>query len=1448
MSEVQHADSIVAPTLSNAVDVPNSNADRKVQSRPPATTWKETCQESEFKSVDVLPKAAHATVSADSKAESKPPKKRAPSKPKPSVNDKDEVETISNEAVKSSKKKKLSIPISPEPKQGENVKNENIDKVEPYVMNAKDKKKYALLQEQVSEEQKKLQQVKEKLDALASKMTAVKWPIKDSLVLPKLIALEEKKPKKDQKPVSELQKQIPPPSIRLPLQDSDLAGDALACWDFLNVFSKHLELAYMSLDEFIELLQYRGQDSIAFVELFMAPLRILVKDEELSLKISLDVPFETNFARKTTASELQVGALGSIGRVGAGASTGNAKTQEALTIMSQVAGPLSVTQALADEYRSYCKPISLLPRRLRLDQVDPLRWQAVCTAMLPHLPPVRAFLKLSLEMQYLITDHAALRASKALTYDSTLSGHDLSTTSQRQREKEEKKIFEELQAARRRGKDSAEAIAQATSLLLQSNANHRSRDINIDSALCLTSDVTSQLSMLREAMRALQSDDLHKASTRVKLFVLKTLFKSCYETAAFREVITENAEKIISLTEERKREDLERVRVKRAGSRAVQDRAIALCREENRVALDEKTKKGAAKAAKAESSKGKSTTGESKSKGVKRTADGEEKEPECEKSAEASKAVASTAQEGNKGKRAPASKTGKSADPLAPGPAQLASKVEELMFLEEIGVNEIMDLGDDVLSDEDPEDETDTRASEGNNNRPRSGGAASRAADAAREERRKNINYRNDQRKNATEQLQLSLESERESDLRRSIKQGQRSELLQWEEEDGKVYCTQLMFQAQKKLADIEARKQAEKADAEFQRSLKQYTVRTEPLGFDRHGNSYWAFSGDEDRLYVCLRDTQTKSAGATDVLSLNGKMHVPKQSAQELFKADSAMKQLFTTRPFRETAECWQIYGSERELYFLWDSLDDRGTSERALKAKIKSSFEFSKPIEYRTDHEWIGRQIERVWPKSLRQKNSIGVIDGWLDEDEDEGDLALWHIQYIDGDAEELEEHEVRKFLISDDEKTDKEKQEARDLATAKRIAAEVDRRTSSRVNENNQKEAANKPASSISNKQEVDEDGTESEVEDDAPYVVLNYENKNVNRTYKHVVTKPGFFGFRGLKREMKSFLTVIETGLKSADMPLSKETKAGLHKSIESAAAVQDLRDALLSIEETIIAYACTDIVDLDDKEEALKEQQNLHDRMRMQGWRFEKTESTYIGKSARRFFLRTGASDGIVTGVHRSTDPKTNITEELFLVEHADGETDEMDEEGVRLAIRAYELNQMADVSAATREEMDDNDSDDSDEDEDYGYNLRDIEDMSAELDEQQDMMWTIEAEEDASVECIPRLWPTKGVRSKWLEALRGATCVADVAMAMSALHAQAVSFGVTGEDIFENMKEKAPHVIFRKPKVKVNEKRDRQRGKSGTSKSSDNRSRGKDVEEGRSSRRAASRGINYAED
>jgi hypothetical protein len=1462
-----------------------------------------------------------------SKGEAKPRVKKDPATPKEK---KEPNEKASAKAKTDSAREKKDL----NEKKPKVEKNASSTSKESIVLTPYQKKRLVQLKEQEKEFMLKEKEAKAKYDTHEKKINRVKWPIKDELVVDKLLQQIklEKGPKSEKKNINDLQKPIPPPEVELNLKDKNLASDVVACWDFMNLFSGLLELQWMSLEDFIDLLEYRGQDSIPFVELFTAPLRCIIGDENLCAKLSLDIPLETNFARKLTAVELQVGRLGTLkGGNGlarpdslkslADANTGNdvgMSIEEVIETNRENEQPAmglsSLTQALVAEHRRYSKPISLLPRRLRHDLVDPLRWQAVCTAILPHLPPVRAFLKLSLELENLTTDFESLQTMRAWTNESGVGGRELSNTSIRQREKQEKSLKAKLMHAQETHKDSPAAIKQVSDLLLQSNATHKSKDIDIDSALCITSDVKENLSKLRDAMSALHSSDLHTAAVADKVFILKMLFKACYSTELFIDRIQSNADVLIRKNAERRANLNEKLREKRAGSKAVQDRAIAICREENKEKAEEKSKADAEKAAKlaekkakvdadkaakvAEKQAGKApSTGDKKDttkKGVKRTVDGEEK------SAASSSTDADKQNESEK--EPPSKKKGKGnkkdSDPFAPSYNQLAAKIEELLFYDEIGIDAVHDLGDDVVSD-DEEDaelvEIDGVLTNMKTGEPVEGGrkrgAASRQHAAEREQKRLEVVRRNEARSNANIALEEAIESGREQDLKRAIKIGKRDDLLRWEEDNNEVYCTPLMLKAEKLYAEIEDRIKSEKDELKFIRTMKEYTVRTEPLGSDRHGNTYWAFTGDEDRLYVCLNGTTATSPDMDVVTSgSNGNsspskavvspisstiptsMHINVPSGSEviLFDKDPSLKKLFDTRPYTHQSEAqqtWKIYGAERSIYYLWEALDDRGIKERSLREKIRSAFdyEFNPPVEYTQDHEWVGRSIERVFNK---RSKAVGVVDGWLRENLEDDDEALWHVVYKDGDHEELDEQEMKRFLLPPSadfvpygtarvvKEVNNEVQEQPVLSSAlvstdMLADMDVERRTSSRAALLAEQQAAEEKA-----KVEVVADGmeTESDDEEETPDIVLRYDNKDREgnwRRYLHRPTRAGYYGFNGLKAEMGHVLTIIEEGLKRASMDedwsFSKEDKKLLRTQYQTAHTVSDLRNVLLSFEE-IIHKLASDVSDLDDADVAKSEQDKEHEEMKLQGWNFDTNCHKYVGKKARRFFLRTGASDGVITAMHTFTDPKTNVTHTKFWMEHADGDAEEITDdrvfEHVKYAINAYELNQMTDVSAATRHEANDDD-DDLDDGDDDDYENRDIDDMIAELQEQEEKLWTIEAEEDPDVDPIERLWPTIGVRKRWLSAVRTANCVADLAMGQSALLAQAVSFGVADLESspFALTKDKSPHEVFKKT-TNVSTQNGRSR------KGSDPKGRNKKgvsgvSHDGRS--RRGSRAVNYSE-
>ena len=64
-------------------------------------------------------------------------------------------------------------------------------------------------------------------------------------------------------------------------------------------------------------------------------------------------------------------------------------------------------------------------------------------------------------------------------------------------------------------------------------------------------------------------------------------------------------------------------------------------------------------------------------------------------------------------------------------------------------------------------------------------------------------------------------------------------------------------------------------------------------------------------------------------------------------------------------------------------------------------------------TGSEYVGRYVKRKFGK---KHPIIGVIVGWLPADGE--DIALWHVEHVDGDEEDLEEFEVKKYILPVDD----------------------------------------------------------------------------------------------------------------------------------------------------------------------------------------------------------------------------------------------------------------------------------------------------------------------------------------------------------------------------------------------------------------------------------------------
>ena len=190
---------------------------------------------------------------------------------------------------------------------------------------------------------------------------------------------------------------------------------------------------------------------------------------------------------------------------------------------------------------------------------------------------------------------------------------------------------------------------------------------------------------------------------------------------------------------------------------------------------------------------------------------------------------------------------------------------------------------------------------------------------------------------------------------------------------------------------DMQAKEKEDRQSLENERTLSQLTVRSAPFGSDRRRREYWSFRGD-DRLFVQQRRELPVCQQQQGLL--NGLL-----PRQKLLTSASACLQnghrkelrdvpfepeieeplwrLFELRPSRFSYQ-WSVYTSNgKELWYLWDALDDRGERELELKAALKARFDIEEPtLNYiKTGSPYIGKKVLRQFRRKARRPNSLSL-----------------------------------------------------------------------------------------------------------------------------------------------------------------------------------------------------------------------------------------------------------------------------------------------------------------------------------------------------------------------------------------------------------------------------------------------------------------------------------------
>mmetsp|Transcript_15302 Transcript_15302/g.51456 ORF Transcript_15302/g.51456 Transcript_15302/m.51456 type:complete len:814 (+) Transcript_15302:79-2520(+) len=211
-----------------------------------------------------------------------------------------------------------------------------------------------------------------------------------------------------------------------------------------------------------------------------------------------------------------------------------------------------------------------------------------------------------------------------------------------------------------------------------------------------------------------------------------------------------------------------------------------------------------------------------------------------------------------------------------------------------------------------------------------------------------------------------------------------------FEDDDGDakaLWCTQPVADA---LCAAAALRRLAEDDDEANRHdalLDAETVRRESLGTDRDANIYWTVDDHLGRARVLVQSL--------------AKLAAVEEESDDYLPDDAG--------PLLPEAAEWRCYSSRTEFSKLYDALSDAHGDEKLLRQAIRPwradlDAENGKHCEWRTDDDAVGRLVLRRLGRNL----ASGTVAGFVAAEDNEG-VALWHVEYSDGDEEDLEDFEL-------------------------------------------------------------------------------------------------------------------------------------------------------------------------------------------------------------------------------------------------------------------------------------------------------------------------------------------------------------------------------------------------------------------------------------------------------
>ena len=424
---------------------------------------------------------------------------------------------------------------------------------------------------------------------------------------------------------------------------------------------------------------------------------------------------------------------------------------------------------------------------------------------------------------------------------------------------------------------------------------------------------------------------------------------------------------------------------------------------------------------------------------------------------------------------------------------------------------------------------------------------------------------------------------------------------------------------------------------------------------------------------------------------------------------------------------------------------------------------------------------------------------------------DAALWHVQHLDGDEEDLEETEVEEYLLPLEDTavgsadattataaTGSADGEAMDVfedqplvgaeksaAVTSTVSAGLPKKESSASLTTTTSKQPNTTTSVASKKNttevvDSDEEAEFDEEEDDAvvlptmpkedvPSIIRQSAGLTRGIPVWRAAPLTNQLGAQAMRTELTRVLGLLNDEVKARGGGFTRETRKMWDHTLRDAETVVDFIGPVLELESLVRDLQTAE--DKRDAEEVRLAKEAEKAEMLKEGWVFDSEASEFIGIKARRFFKGFGSSDGTVIA-HLPADKNDGVA--LWHMEHNDGDAEDLELADLQKALRYFEQD--------LQEDEDDEDSDGEDEgDEESSVGSEE----SDEEDAAEDRLY-------APNRSGATLWPTYEVRQRWMAALSSSKTLGELGLALQGFMEQADAFGVLAPDPYAVEKELAP--------------------------------------------------------